>query len=131
MISDAQLRVQREEALGLTKGGAPEIPSNPFFGVGPITDVTRDEVDSRLRRIEFDRWIESNYRKFDDIGKDIGAFTTAELSRSMHRGYPADKILLDMMRAIHRYFEFPKSNRIAQGDAGSPRQCPSRPGRDG
>lgn len=118
MISDARILRDREEAQELTKNGAPEKPSNPFFGVGPISDVTRDEVDSRLRRFEFDRWIENNYRKFDDTGKDLGAFTTAELSRSMHRGYPADKILLDMMRAIHRYFEFPKANRIAVGLGG-------------
>ncbi|MER9139618.1 phosphoglycerate dehydrogenase [Mesorhizobium sp. M0830] len=118
MISDSQLLAHRESALEETRVGAPSIPLNPFFGVGPITDATTDEVDSRLRRYEFDRWIESTYRKFDDTGKDVGAFTTAELSRSMHRGYPADKILLDMMRAIHRYFEFPKSNRIAVGLGG-------------
>lgn len=117
-ISDDDLHAERRAALTLTQTGAPSIPSNPFFGVGPITDATLDEADSRLRRYEFDRWIEANYRKFDDTGKDIGAFTTTELSRSMHRGYPADKILLDMMRAIHRYFEFPKSNRIAVGLGG-------------
>ena len=36
----------------------------------------------------------------------------------MHRGYPADKILIDMMREIHRYFEFPKSNKMAVGLGG-------------
>ena len=118
MISSAELLAARSSAIGQTEAGAPPIPSNPFFGVGPITDATTDEVDSRLRRQEFDRWIEAAYRKLDDTGKDIGAFTTAELSRSMHRGYPADKILTDMMRAIHRYFEFPKSNRIAVGLGG-------------
>lgn len=118
MISDSDLFAHRIEGLKLTEGGAPPLPTNPFFGVGPITDATTDEVDSRLRRYEFDKWIESTYRKYDDTGKDIGAFTTAELSRSMHRGYPADKILVDMMRAIHRYFEFPKSNRIAVGLGG-------------
>lgn len=118
MISDSDLFAHRLEAMKRTEGGAPSLPTNPFFGVGPITDATTDEVDSRLRRYEFDKWIESTYRKYDDTGKDIGAFTTAELSRSMHRGYPADKILLDMMRAIHRYFAFPKSNRIAVGLGG-------------
>jgi lactate dehydrogenase-like 2-hydroxyacid dehydrogenase/phosphoserine aminotransferase len=118
LISDAELQAQRLTALELTKAGAPLPPSNPFFGVGPITDATTDEVHSRLRRYEFDRWIEATYRKLDDTGKDIGAFSTAELSRSMHRGYPADKILTDMMRAIHRYFEFPKSNRMAVGLGG-------------
>src|SRR4030065_143128 len=36
----------------------------------------------------------------------------------MHRGYPADKFLTDMMREIHRYFEFPKSNKMAVGLGG-------------
>lgn len=118
MLTDGELLAHRKAALELTQDGAPSIPSNPFFGVGPITDATLDEAHSRLRRFEFDRWIEANYRKFDDQGRDLGPFSTAELSRSMHRGYPADKILLDMMRAIHRYFEFPKSNRIAVGLGG-------------
>ena len=118
MLSTTLLLSMREDAIAKTKDGVGPIPSNPFFGVGPITDATTDEVDSRLRRYEFDRWIESNYRKFDDTGNDIGPFTTAELSRSMHRGYPADEILTDMMRAIHRYFEFPKTNRIAVGLGG-------------
>ena len=36
----------------------------------------------------------------------------------MHRGYPADKFILDMMREIHSYFGFPKSNRMAVGLGG-------------
>ncbi|MBB4238057.1 NAD(P)-dependent oxidoreductase [Rhizobium esperanzae] len=118
MTNIAQMQEQRLEALRLTNSGAPELPSNPFFGVGPITDATTDEVDSRLRRLAFDAWIEKTYRKFDDKGNDIGGFTTAEISRSMHRGYPADKILTDMMRAIHTYFHFPKTNRMAVGLGG-------------
>ncbi|NKK68905.1 phosphoglycerate dehydrogenase [Rhizobium leguminosarum bv. viciae] len=118
MTNIEQMQEQRLEALRLTKSGRPKLPSNPFFGVGPITDATTDEVDSRLRRIAFDTWIEKTYRKFDDKGNDIGGFTTAEISRSMHRGYPADKILTDMMRAIHRYFHFPKANRMAVGLGG-------------
>lgn len=118
MTTLAQMQEQRLNALELTRSGPPGLPSNPFFGVGPITDATADEVDSRLRRFAFDAWIEKTYRKFDDRGNDIGGFTTAELSRSMHRGYPADKILTDMMRTIHRYFEFPKANRMAVGLGG-------------
>ncbi|MBB5666652.1 lactate dehydrogenase-like 2-hydroxyacid dehydrogenase/phosphoserine aminotransferase [Rhizobium leguminosarum] len=118
MTDIAQMQEQRLSALRQTASGAPKLPSNPFFGVGPITDATTDEVDSRLRRIAFDAWIEKTYRKFDDRGNDIGGFTTAEISRSMHRGYPADKILTDMMRAIHRYFGFPKTNRMAVGLGG-------------
>ncbi|MBN9054895.1 MAG: phosphoglycerate dehydrogenase [Rhizobiales bacterium] len=118
MMNIAQMQEQRLEAIRLTGAGAPGLPSNPFFGVGPITDATTDEVDSRLRRIAFDTWIEKTYRKFDDRGNDIGGFTTAEISRSMHRGYPADKILADMMRAIHSYFGFPGTNRMAVGLGG-------------
>ncbi len=112
------LKAQREASLKATAGGPPARTSNPFFGVGPITDLTCDEVDARLNRIAFDAWIEQNYRKRDDRGRDIGAFTTAEIGRSMHRGYPADKILLDMMHEIHRYFEFPKTNKMAVGLGG-------------
>lgn len=118
MMNIAQMQEQRLKALELTRDGAPRLPSNPFFGVGPITDATTDEADSRLRRAAFDAWIEKTYRKFDDRGNDIGGFSTAEISRSMHRGYPADKILTDMMRAIHRYFGFPKANRMAVGLGG-------------
>lgn len=113
-----ELKAQRLAAMKLTEAGAPAAPSNPFFGVGPITDGTRDEVDARFRPLGFDHWVEATYRKFDDKSRDLGGFTTAELSRSMHRGYPADKVLIDMMRAIHRYFGFPKQNRLAVGLGG-------------
>ena len=113
-----RLRAEREAALAATAGGPPQRTINPFFGVGPITDMARDEADSRLIRFEFERWLEANYRKLDDTGRDVGCFTAAEIGRSMHRGYPADKFLLDMMREIHRYFEFPKSNRMAVGLGG-------------
>lgn len=116
MIDD--LKAQRLAALKQTEDGPPTPPSNPFFGVGPITDGTLDEVDARFRRLTFNRWVEATYRKLDDKGNDLGGFTTAELSRSMHRGYPADKVLIDMMRAIHRYFGFPKQNRLAVGLGG-------------
>ena len=49
MLSESELQAARIEAIQATKAGVPAIPSNPFFGVGPITDATRDEVDSRLR----------------------------------------------------------------------------------
>lgn len=111
-------KAQRELALQATQSGPPARTSNPFFGVGPITDGTSDEADARLVRFEFDNWLEKNYRKLDDRGADLGPFTTAEVGRSMHRGYPADKFLLDMMREIHRYFEFPKANKMAVGLGG-------------
>src|SRR5437667_2701811 len=98
-----ELRQQREAAIEATKAGPPHRTGNPFFGVGPITDGAADEVDSRLLRFEFERWLEKHYRKLDDKGHDIGAYTAAEIGRSMHRGYPADKFLSDMMREIHRY----------------------------
>ncbi|MBE7183256.1 MAG: phosphoglycerate dehydrogenase [Methylobacterium mesophilicum] len=112
------LKEQRAQALEATRAAAPRRTSNPFFGVGPITDATRDEVDSRRLRFEFEAWLEANYRKLDDRGRDLGPFTAAEIGRSMHRGYPADKFLNDMMREIHRYFEFPKENKMAVGLGG-------------
>lgn len=112
------MKAAREESLSATAGGPPQRTLNPFFGVGPITDMVQDESEARLLRFEFEHWLEQNYRKFDDKGRDIGAFTSAEIGRSMHRGYPADKFLLDMMREIHRYFAFPKQNRLAVGLGG-------------
>jgi hypothetical protein len=118
MSTVEQLKAQRAASIEATRNGPPARTINQFFGVGPITDMTGDEVESRLLRFEFDSWLEQNYRKVDDKGNANGPFTTAEIGRSMHRGYPADKVLLDMMREIHRYFEFPKSNKMAVGLGG-------------
>ena len=118
MTNIEQLKQQRAASLEATRNGPPSRTANPFFGVGPITDGAKDEADSRFIKFEFERWLEQNYRKLDDKGRDLGPFTAAEIGRSMHRGYPADKFLLDMMREIHRYFEFPKSNKIAVGLGG-------------
>ena len=118
MAKIEELKKQRSAALKATEAGPPRRTSNQFFGVGPITDATRDEVENRLLRFEFEAWLEKNYRKLDDKGRDLGPFTVAEIGRSMHRGYPADKFLLDMMCEIHRYFEFPKTNKMAVGLGG-------------
>lgn len=118
MAGIEDLKRQRLSALEATKAGPPKRTSNQFFGVGPITDITTDEVDGRLLRFAFEAWLEKTYRKLDDKGRPLGPFTAAELGRSMHRGYPADKVLLDMMREIHRYFEFPKANKMAVGLGG-------------
>ncbi|MBA2484339.1 MAG: phosphoglycerate dehydrogenase, partial [Nitrosomonas sp.] len=48
----------------------------------------------------------------------LGPITRGELDRCMHRGYPADKVVLDMMREIHRYFCFPQKNLMAIGLGG-------------
>ncbi len=112
------LKAQRAASLEATRNGRPARTANPFFGVGPITDGAADEADSRFIKFEFERWLEQNYRKLDDRGNDLGPFTAAEIGRSMHRGYPADKFLLDMMQEIHRYFEFPKANKMAVGLGG-------------
>jgi phosphoserine aminotransferase len=112
------LRTCRDSALSASAAGPPARTVNPFFGVGPITNMTADECERRLLRFEFEHWLESSYRKLDDRGRDRGPFTVGEVERSMHRGYPADKIVLDMMRAIHRYFEFPSTNRMAVGLGG-------------
>ena len=113
-----RLQSERQASIEATANGIPTPTGNPFFGVGPITDMTSDEVDARLLRFEFDAWLEANYRKPDDRGNLSGNFTTAELARGMHRGYPADKVLLDMMREIHRYFGFAKENQMAVGLGG-------------
>jgi len=117
MTVDVML-AQRQKALDLTQAGPPPRTSNPFFGVGPITDGALNEADSINIRRDFEFWISKTYRKFDDLGRDIGPFTVSELGRSMHRGYPADKVILDMMREIHRYFGFAKTNRMAVGLGG-------------
>ena len=113
-----EFEAARQESISATAGGPPPRTINPFFGVGPITDMAADEADSRQLRFAFEHWLEENYRKLDDKGQDVGSFTAAEIGRSMHRGYPADKFLLDMMREIHRYFGFPKANRLAVGLGG-------------
>lgn len=105
-------------ATQATAAGAPVIPSNPFFGVGPITDMVHDAVEARRLRFQFEAWLEKTYPKFTDQGVPNGVFTAAELGRSMHRGDPADHVLLDMMRTIHRYFGFPAENQLAVGLGG-------------
>ena len=117
-MSTDDLKNQREASLAATRGGPPARPTNPFFGVGPITDMTADERERRLWRFEFESWLEANYRKTDDRGQDAGPITPGEMNRGMHRGYPADKVVLDMMRVIHRYFGLPKQNRMAVGLGG-------------
>lgn len=118
MPSLDDLKALRASSLAITRGGAPRRTSNQFFGVGPITDMSEDEVYGRRMRFEFDRWLEENYAKIDDKGQRVGSLTTPEIGRSMHRGYPADKVLLDMAQAIHRYFEFPDKNKMAIGLGG-------------
>ncbi|MBG6159197.1 lactate dehydrogenase-like 2-hydroxyacid dehydrogenase/phosphoserine aminotransferase [Labrenzia sp. EL_159] len=114
----SDLAAQREHCIEMTRKGQPARTKNPFFGVGPITDMVLDDAEGRKNTLAFNRWLESTYRKLDDKGNDIGPFTTSEIGRSMHRGYPADAILLDMMHHIHRYFGFPKSNQVAVGLGG-------------
>ena len=118
MSAIEQFKSVREESIQATAGGPPPRTLNPSFAGGPITDMACDEAHRRLLRFQFEHWLEQNYRKLDDRGRDVGSFTASEIGRSMHRGYPADKFLLDMMREIHRYFEFPKSNRLAVGLGG-------------
>ncbi|WP_343562589.1 NAD(P)-dependent oxidoreductase [Kiloniella sp. b19] len=118
MPSIDDLKALRSASLAATENGAPKRTINQFFGVGPITDMSEDEVYGRRMRFEFDRWLEENYAKVDDKGNRIGSLTTPEIGRSMHRGYPADKVLLDMAQAIHSYFEFPKKNKMAIGLGG-------------
>ncbi len=113
-----ELQAARQRALEGTASGIPVRTQNQFFGVGPITDMASDEMDARRLRIEFENWLEANYPKLDDKGNVIGNFTAAELGRGMHRGYPADKVLVDMMREIQRYFGFSNKTKIAVGLGG-------------
>ena len=101
-----------------TAGPPPKGPINPFFGVGPITDMAADEADAAETQKAFEDWISRSYRKQDAADNDIGAYTVYELSRSMHRGAPGDAILADMAHHIHRYFGFPAYNRMAIGVGG-------------
>ena len=118
MAAVEELKKQRETALSATAEGPPARTVNPFFGVGPITNMLADEVERRLYRFQFEAWLEANYPKVDDTGQGIGPVTAGELDRCMHRGYPADKVVADMMREIHRYFGFPKQNVMAVGLGG-------------
>lgn len=118
MLTTDILRAARAAAIDATRSGPPAIPSNPFFGVGPISDGTTDEANRCARRAEFERWLSATYRKHDDRERDIGGYSATELARCMHRGEPADSILLDMMRAIHGYFGLPRENRLAVGLGG-------------
>lgn len=117
-MNSKNLENARQHSLDLSHGGFPVRTRNQFFGVGPITDMTSDEVDARTLRKQFEHWLEATYPKCDDKGNVIGNFTAAELGRGMHRGYPADKVLLDMMAEIHRYFNFQDNTKIAVGLGG-------------
>ncbi len=101
-----------------TAGGPPQVPVNPFWGVGPITDMIVDEIDAAKTREKFEVWLGQSYRKTSATGQDLGGFSSYELSRSMHRGYPGDAILRDLAHHIHRYFGFPVYNRLAVGVGG-------------
>ena len=63
MLTVEQLKAAREDSIRATAGGPPPPTQNAFFGVGPITDMARDEADSRRLRFEFEHWLELNYRK--------------------------------------------------------------------
>jgi phosphoserine aminotransferase len=118
MLTIDQLKNLRQISLDKTAKGPPARTSNSFFGVGPITDMTSDEVDARLLHFEYQTWIEKTYPKLDDKGEVVGNSTGREFNRSIHRGFPAEVVLRDMVREIHRYFEFPKKNKMAVGIGG-------------
>lgn len=118
MRSSAFLLAAYQEVVIATRTGAPTAPSNPFFGVGPISDGSLNEVDRQQRMHAFANWISETYRKYDSLGRDLGGYTESELALSMHRGEPADSILRDMMRGIHGYFQLPRQNRMAVGLGG-------------
>ncbi len=118
MLSVEKLHAIRQASIEETAGGPPARTSNQFFGVGPITDMTRDEVHARLLRYDFEAWIEENYPLLSDQGNVVGKSSFREFNRSIHRGFPAEPVLRDMVREIHRYFEFPKKNIMVVGIGG-------------
>ena len=118
MLTIDQLKTIRQTSLENTDEGPPARTSNQFFGVGPITDMTCDEVDARLLHFEYQAWIENTYPKLSDRGDVVGKSTGREFNRNIHRGFPAEVVLRDMVREIHRYFEFPKKNKMAVGIGG-------------
>ena len=63
-----EFETARRESISATAEGPPPRTINPFFGVGPITDMAADEADSRQLRFAFEHWLEENYRKLDDKG---------------------------------------------------------------
>src|ERR1700751_5378266 len=60
-MSHRNLRAQREASRQATQKGPPARTSNPFFGVGPITNMAADEIERRALRFEFEAWVEENY----------------------------------------------------------------------
>lgn len=96
----------RARALASTAEGPPAAPINKFWGVGPISDMTADDFERRMRRFEFEAWYEANYSLIDDQGKPIGVVTAGEQKTSMHRGYPSEKVVADYLRAVHENFRF-------------------------
>ena len=57
MATTLDMQKHRETSLKVTESGPPSRTANPFFGVGPITNMTVDEVDRRLTRFEFEAWL--------------------------------------------------------------------------
>ena len=47
------LKQKHAATLAATAGGPPARTSNPFFGVGPITDAAADETEARRNRFAF------------------------------------------------------------------------------
>ena len=47
MATTNDMQKHREGSLRVTASGPPARTANPFFGVGPITNMTVDEVDRR------------------------------------------------------------------------------------
>ena len=73
MATTNDMQKHREASLRVTESGPPTRTANPFFGVGPITNMTVDEVDRRLTRFEFEAGLENNYQQNKDmmLPKDV------------------------------------------------------------
>ncbi|RUW22592.1 hypothetical protein EN858_19825 [Mesorhizobium sp. M4B.F.Ca.ET.215.01.1.1] len=72
MTSVAVLREEQLSALRLTAAGRPRRTANPFSGVGPITDLTLDEVGARPLRFEFEAWLYLGFAKTNQMAFGLG-----------------------------------------------------------
>lgn len=117
-LSHDLLARHRDLALAASRKGPPAPPSNPYFGVGPISDGAANAAEHQGARAEFEIWLGARYRRRDAEGRDLGPYSAADFARSMHRGEPADTVLRDMMRSVHRYFGLGAQNRLAVGLGG-------------
>ena len=130
MSTTDQLKAAREDSLKATAGGPPPRTQNPFFGVGPITDMARDEADSRLMRFAFEHWLEQNYRKLDDTGRDL-VLDTAVLSLRVFANDDGVDVLVQRLVALNAPARTHVGVKVERTVAQKGAIAPPPPGPDG